>query len=55
MQVNGGFVDWGAYNVNHAYSLTTALTGTSVNLAVFDGDSSTNTRTRAGTATTAAR
>ena len=44
VQVNGGFVGWGAYNMNHAYSLTTALTGTSVNLAVFDGDSTTNTK-----------
>ena len=55
MQVNGGFVGWGAYNANHAYSLTTALTGTSVNLAVFDGDSTTNTKDPTGMATTAAR
>ena len=44
MQVNGSFVNWGAFNANHAYSLTTALTNTSVNLAVFDGDSNTGTK-----------
>ena len=44
VQVNGGFVGWGAYDANHGYSLTAPLTGTSVNLAVFDGDSNTNTK-----------
>ena len=44
VQVNGGFLSWGAYTENHVYSTTTALTGTSVNLAVFDGDSTTNTK-----------
>lgn len=37
VQVNGQFVDWGAYSPQHAYSLTMPLSGT-VNLAVFDGD-----------------
>ena len=44
VQVNGSFVNWGAFNANHAYSLTTALTNTSLNLAVFDGDSNTGTK-----------
>ncbi|HEY2208658.1 MAG TPA: hypothetical protein VGH26_05150 [Gaiellaceae bacterium] len=44
VQVNGGFVNWGAYSATHAYSLTGAYSG-SVNLAVFDGDSNTNTKT----------
>jgi hypothetical protein len=45
VQVNGGFVNWGAYDgTGHAYSLTGAQSG-SVNLAVFDGDSNTNTKT----------
>jgi hypothetical protein len=44
VQVNGVFVGWGAYNANHAYSLSTPLNGTSVNLAVFDGDSNTSTK-----------
>jgi hypothetical protein len=44
VQVNGGFVGWGAYSDTHAYSyLATGLSGT-VNLAVFDGDSTTNTK-----------
>lgn len=44
LQVNGQFVDWGAYNPNHVYSLTTSFTGMTLNLAVFDGDPSTNTK-----------
>jgi hypothetical protein len=44
VQVNGGFAGWGAYDANHMYSTTTALTGTSVNLAVFDGNSNANTK-----------
>lgn len=43
VQVNGNFVDWGAYGASHAYGLSTTLPG-SVNLAVFDGDSNTNTK-----------
>ena len=43
MQVNGNFVDWGDYSASHAYGLSTTLPG-SVNLAVFDGDSNTNTK-----------
>ena len=38
VQVNGQFVDWGAYSPQHTYSLTTALDAGTVNLAVFDGD-----------------
>ena len=41
VQVNGSFVNWGGFNLLHAYSLSTTLFG-SVNLAVFDGDSATN-------------
>jgi hypothetical protein len=43
VQVNGNFVDWGAFSASHAYGLSTTLPG-SVNLAVFDGDSNTNTK-----------
>lgn len=43
VQVNGGFVDWGAYSPTHAYSLLGTYSG-SINLAVFDGDSNTNTK-----------
>jgi hypothetical protein len=43
VQVNGGFVDWGAYNAGHAYGLVGPYSG-SINLAVFDGDSNTNTK-----------
>ena len=43
VQVNGSFVDWDAFSAPHAYSLSTTLSG-SVNLAVFDGDSNTNTK-----------
>ena len=52
VQVDGQFVDWGAYSASHNYSLSTTLSGP-VNLAVFDGDST--RRKPAGTATTAAR
>ena len=38
VQVNNAFVNWGAYTSTHAYSLQMSLSGT-VNLAVFDGDS----------------
>ena len=41
VQVNGNFVNWGAYSASHAYSLSTTLSGP-VNLAVFDGYSDTN-------------
>ena len=44
VQVNGGFVGWGASSSSHAYSYAaTGLSG-AVNLAVFDGDSSTVTK-----------
>jgi hypothetical protein len=43
VQVNSNFVDWGAFSASHAYGLSTTLPG-SVNLAVFDGDSNTNTK-----------
>ena len=38
LQVNGQFVNWGAYSPVHAYTLAMPLAGT-VNLAVFDGNS----------------
>lgn len=38
LMVNGGFVNWGAFSPSHAYSLNTTL-GTSVQLNIFDGDS----------------
>jgi hypothetical protein len=43
VQVDGNFVDWGAFSASNAYGLSTTLNG-SVNLAVFDGDSNTNTK-----------
>ncbi len=43
VQVDGNFVNWGALTSSHAYSLDTTLSG-SVNLSVFDGDSTTNTK-----------
>ncbi len=43
VQIDSAFVDWGAYNINHVYSLSTAFTGLSTNLRIFDGDSNTNT------------
>lgn len=43
-QVNGGFVDWGSYSATHSYSNTQSHLSTSLNLAVFDGDSNTNTK-----------
>jgi hypothetical protein len=43
VQVNGNFVNWGDYSASHAYGLSTTLPG-SVNLAVFDGYSNTNTK-----------
>jgi hypothetical protein len=38
LTVGGQFVNWGAYNQNHAYSYTAALPAGSLNLAVFDGE-----------------
>lgn len=38
LQVNGQFVDWGAYSSVHVYTLAMPLAGT-VKLAVFDGNS----------------
>lgn len=38
LQVNSAFVNWGAYNDQHAYS--TSISGSSVKLNVFDGDAS---------------
>lgn len=43
VQVDGAFVNWGAYTASHAYSYTLTTSG-SINLAVFDGDSNTNTK-----------
>ena len=41
LQVNGGFVNWGAYSSAHTYSVT--MPGlASLDLGVFDGDSNTN-------------
>lgn len=43
VQINGQFVNWGAYNTNHSYCTTVAGTkGGSLSLRVFDGDSNTN-------------
>jgi len=39
LQVNGTFIDWGAYNTAHTYSYLYAGTGSPVNFLVFDGDS----------------
>ena len=39
VQLNGQFVDWGAYSATHTYSLTTALVAGTVHLGIFDGDS----------------
>ena len=47
VQVNGSFVDWGAFSASHAYGLSTTLNG-SVNLAVFDGDSATGIERSSG-------
>jgi hypothetical protein len=44
VQVNGGFVGWGASNSDHAYSYATSGLSGTVNLAVFDGDSNTNAK-----------
>ncbi len=46
LQINGQFVDWGAYSPYHAYTLAMSLSGT-VNLGVFDGDWTTNTKNSA--------
>ena len=43
VQVDGNFVNWGAFSASHAYGLFTTLGGP-VNLAVFDGDTNTNTK-----------
>ncbi len=39
LQVNDGFVNWGAYNPNHDYSYYTVGTGSTVNFRIFDGNS----------------
>jgi hypothetical protein len=44
VQVNGGFVGWGASNSSHAYSYAASGLSGTVNLAVFDGDSNTNAK-----------
>lgn len=38
LRVDGGFVDWGAYNVSHTYNYLYTGTGSAVSLGVFDGD-----------------
>jgi hypothetical protein len=43
VQVNGQFVNWGAYNASHEYTLFASLSGPEVVLSIFDGDSNTNT------------
>jgi hypothetical protein len=45
VQVNGSFVNWGAFSASHEYGLSTTLNGF-VNLAVFDGDSDTDPNTK---------
>ena len=43
VQVNGQFVEWGAYSADHKYCTTMALAdGATLNLAVFDGHSADN-------------
>lgn len=43
VQVNGQFVDWGAYNTDHKYCTTMTLAdGATLNLAVFDGHTADN-------------
>jgi hypothetical protein len=39
LQINGLFVDWGAYNSQHTYTRTFAGTGNKVDFLIFDGDS----------------
>ncbi len=39
LQINGSFVNWGAYNTGHTYSHLYAGTSSPVNFLVFDGDS----------------
>ncbi len=41
LQINGAFVDWGAYSPTHQYSYLYMGIGAPVNLLVFDGDSNT--------------
>jgi len=44
LQIDGTFVNWGAYNPAHQYSYLYPGAGNPVNLAVFDGDSNTGTK-----------
>lgn len=45
VQIDGQFLDWGAYSDSHDYCTTGALAlGQSLNLAVFDGYGFTNTK-----------
>ena len=44
VQVNGSFVDWGAYSANARLQPLHDAQWHAVNLAVFDGDSNTNTK-----------
>ena len=39
LQVDGSFVNWGAYNAAHQYSYAYTGTGSTVSFRVFDGDS----------------
>jgi hypothetical protein len=43
MQVNGQFLDWGAYSATHQYSMAYTGAGSSVNFKIFDGNAMTNT------------
>lgn len=45
VQINGNFVNWGAYSSDHQYCVNEQLAGgATANLAVFDGDATTNTK-----------
>ena len=43
VQVSDNFVAWGAYSANHRYSTTTTTGAPSINLRVFEGNSTTDT------------
>ncbi|HET9651609.1 MAG TPA: hypothetical protein VFP36_05435 [Usitatibacter sp.] len=45
VQIDGQFVDWGAYNASHVYCVPrTKAAGGSFNLGVFDGDGNANVK-----------
>lgn len=44
LQVEGQFVNWGAYSATHQYTLKYTGDGSAVNFMVFEGDAMTNTQ-----------